>query len=155
MSNDSRLIKTSSDDLTYQIVGCGMAVHRRLGSGLREDSYQRGLEVEFTSKAVPFQAQVLLKVLDHEKDNEFIGYYIPDFIVADQVIVEIKAFSGIDNSHIAQVFGYLAVTGLEVGLILNFGTRSMQTRRIFPPKNVSTHIVNRQWLFVPDWMKKE
>ena len=84
-----------------------------------------------------------------------LGYYIPDFIVDDQVIVEIKALGGINNSHIAQVIGYLAVTGLKLGLLLNFGTRSLQQRRIFPPTNITQHTVNRQWLFIPDWMKSE
>ena len=50
---------------------------------------------------------------------------------------------------------YLAVTGCPVGLLLNFGTRSLQKRRIFPPKNISEHTVNRQWLFGPDWLKAE
>ena len=82
-----------------------------------------------------------------------IGYYIPDFIVAERVVVEIKALNGIDNSHVAQVIGYLAVTVCPVGLLINFGARSLQYRRIFPPKSIAEHHINRQWLFVPDWLK--
>lgn len=63
--------------------------------------------------------------------------------------------AGLDNSHVAQVIGYLAVAGCQVGLLINFGTRSLQWRRILPPKNITEHRVNRQWLFVPDWLKQE
>jgi len=68
-------------------------------------------------------------------------------------VVEIKALKGIDNSHIAQVIGYLAVTGCSVGLLINFGERSLVHRRILPPRNLQEHRINRQWLFVPDWLK--
>jgi GxxExxY protein len=96
-----------------------------------------------------------IEVYDTSQKRELIGYYIPDFIVDGRVIVEIKALSGLDNSHVAQVIGYLAVTACPVGLLLNFGVRSLQWRRIFPPKNITEHQVNRQWLWVPDWLKKE
>ncbi len=68
-------------------------------------------------------------------------------------MVEIKALSGLDNSHIAQVIGYPAVTQCEVGLLINFGGRSLQWRRILPPKTIAEHQVNRQWLFVPEWLR--
>jgi hypothetical protein len=84
-----------------------------------------------------------------------IGYYIPDFIVEDKVVVEIKALRGLDNSHLAQVIGYLAVGKYPIGLLINFGLRSLQYKRILPPKNVTEHRVNRQWLFVPDWLKPD
>jgi GxxExxY protein len=132
-----------------------MTVHRKLGAGLSENSYQRALEAEFAQQNISFQSQRLLEVRDQENNDMLLGYYIPDFIVDDQVIVEIKALGGINNSHIAQVIGYLAVTGLKLGLLLNFGTRSLQQRRIFPPTNITQHTVNRQWLFIPDWMKSE
>jgi len=131
-----------------------MAVHRKLGSGLRENSYQRDLEVEFSNQNISFQSQLMLEVRDKERNDVLIGYYIPDFIVDQKVVVEIKALRGIDNSHVAQLIGYLAVTGLNVGLILNFGTKSLQKRRIFPPSNIREHTLNRQWLFIPDWLKK-
>lgn len=151
----SKLVKTPYDDLTYQIIGCGMAVHRKRGPGCREDTYQRDLEVHFTESGLAYVAQKNIEVYDSANGHVLIGYYIPDFIVEDTVVVEIKALSGLDNSHVAQVIGYLAVTGCSVGLLLNFGTRSLQWRRIFPPKNITEHRVNRQWLFVPDWLRAE
>ena len=84
-----------------------------------------------------------------------VGYYVPDFIVGEQVVVEIKALSGMDSTHVAQAIGYLAVTGCPAALWLRFGTRSLQWRRIFPPKNTGEHRVNRRWLFVPDWLGRE
>jgi hypothetical protein len=71
------------------------------------------------------------------------------------LVVEIKALKGIDNSHLAQVIGYLAVTGFQMGLLINFGERSLNYRRILPPKDIAEHHVNRQWLFVPGWLKTD
>jgi GxxExxY protein len=87
--------------------------------------------------------------------RKLIGYDIPDFVVENRIIVEIKALPGLDDSHIAQVIGYLAVSGCEAGLLINFGQRSMEWQRVLPPKKVQEHKVNRQWLFVPDWLRGE
>ncbi|MBC7260719.1 MAG: GxxExxY protein, partial [Chloroflexi bacterium] len=146
----SKRIQMPYDELTYQIIGCAMAVHRRLGPGYREDTYQRDLEVELAQKGLPFLSQKLVEVYDTAQNGVLIGYYIPDFIVAEQVVVEIKALPGLDNSHMAQVIAYLTVTGCQVGLLMNFGTRSLQFRRILPPTKISEHKVNRRWLWVPD-----
>ena len=147
-----KLVKTPYDDLTYRIIGSAMAVHCAQGAGKRESDYQRALEAQFAKDGLAFVAEKNIEVY-HE--DRLIGLYIPDFIVEDTVVVEIKALSGLDNSHIAQVIAYLAVTGCPVGLLLNFGARSLQRRRIFPPKNILEHTVNRQWLFVPDWLNAE
>lgn len=151
--SESKLVNTPYDDLTFKVIGCAMAVHRKLGPGLREDTYQRDLEVHFAEAGIAFEAQKLYEVHDGLGGGQLIGYYIPDFVVEQKVIVEIKALKGLDNSHQAQVIGYLAVSGCPVGLLINFGLRSLQNKRIFPPKGVSDHQANRQWLFVPDWLK--
>jgi len=150
-----KLVKTPYDETTYKIIGYAMAVHRKRGPGYREDTYQRDLEVHFTGSDLAYVAQKNIEVYDSKNGDVLVGYYIPDFIVEEKVVVEIKALSGLDNSHIAQVIAYLAVTDCPIGLLLNFGTRSLQKRRIFPPKKVTEHTVNRQWLFVPDWLKAE
>jgi len=150
-----KFIETPYDHLTYRIIGCAMAVHRRRGPGYREDTYQRDLEVHFAENGLAYVAQKNIEVYDSENGDVLVGYYIPDFIVEEKVVVEIKALRGLDNSHIAQVIAYLAVTGCPIGLLLNFGTRSLQKRRIFPPRDAVEHRVNRQWLFVPDWLKVE
>jgi GxxExxY protein len=152
---ESKLISTEYDDLTFKIIGCAMAVHRKLGLGLRENTYQRDLEVNISEAGLAFEPQKLYEVHDSLGGGQLIGYYIPDFVVEQKIIVEIKALGGLDNRHLAQVIGYLAVTRCPIGLLINFGLRNLQQRRVLPPKNVKEHIVNRQWLFVPVWLKDE
>jgi GxxExxY protein len=153
MEKQSKLIKTPFDDLTYAVIGCAMASHSHLGRGLRENSYQRDLECRLAEKQVPFEAQKLYEVLGGTNHDTFIGYYIPDFVVADQVVVEIKALPGLGNDHTAQVIGYLAVTGCPLGLLINFGERRLRYHRILPPLKIQEHQANHFWLFVPDWLK--
>ena len=155
MSTISKRVKTPYDDLTYKIIGCAMAVHRKLGPGYRENTYQRDLAVHLTEARLAFESQKLCEVYDSLNGDQLLGYYIPDFVVEDSTVVEIKALKGLDNSHLAQVIGYLAVTGCPIGLLINFGERSLRYRRIFPPAKITDHHVNRQWLFVPDWLKPE
>jgi GxxExxY protein len=149
---ERRLVQTPQDDLTYQIIGRAMAVHRSLGPGLREDTYQRALEASLTAAGLAFESQKLLEVFDAGTTGALVGYYIPDLIVGDSVIVELKALDGISNSHTAQAICYLAVTGCPVALLVNFGRRSLEWRRVFPPADIARHRPNRQWLFVPDWL---
>jgi GxxExxY protein len=148
----SKRYVTPYDEITFKIIGCAMAVHRKLGPGLREDSYQRDLEAHLQEQQLPFESQNPYEVYDPVDHETLIGYYIPDFVVAERVVIEIKALRGLDNSHLAQIIGYLALTGCPLGLLINFGERSLKFRRILPPKNIVEHQVNRQWLFVPDWL---
>ena len=74
----SGVVRTPYDDLTYKIIGCAMAVHRGLGSGLREDTYQRDLEVHLAEAGLAFEAQKLFEVYDSLGGGQLIGYYIPD-----------------------------------------------------------------------------
>ena len=151
----TKYILTPYDELTYQITGCAMEVHRELGPGLRENSYQRALANKLSEAHLSFDQQRLFEVYEDAKQQRQVGYYIPDFVVEGKIIVEIKAVRGLDNGHIAQVIGYLAVSGCPIGLLINFGERSLRHRRILPPKNVAEVLINRQWLFVPDWLKNE
>jgi GxxExxY protein len=153
MSQPGNKIQTPFDDLTYRIIGCAMAVHRALGPSLREDSYQRALQLSLQEAGLGFEPQKLFAVYSAPDEQDLAGYYIPDFVVEGKIIVEIKALRNVDNSHLAQVIGYLAVTGCPIGLLINFGERSLRYRRIFPPQKSIEHLVNRQWLFVPDWLK--
>jgi GxxExxY protein len=136
--------------LTYQINGAAMAVHRRMASGHKEQVYQHALEHELTRHGLSFEPQKNIEVYD---EGVLVGLYILDFLVEGGVVVEIKALSGLDNSHVAQVIAYLTATGCPVGLLINFGERSLRFRRILPPHRLMEHRINRQWLFVPDWLK--
>ena len=148
----SKLVKAPHEDITYRIVGAAMAVHRRIGPGQKEVVYQRALEGEFEKVGLAFEAQKNLEVYDEER---LVGYYIPDFIVEAQVIVEIKAFATLHQKYLGQVITYLNHTGLAIGLLINFGERSLRPRRIFPSPQAAEFRVNHQWLFVPNWLKAE
>lgn len=148
-----RAVTTPLDAISYQIIGAAMAVHRQRGPGFRENTYQRDMELQLARAGIEFEAQKTLEVYDSTQEGVLVGYYIPDFIAAIQVVVELKALKGMNASHEAQVIGYLAVTKCPLGLLINFGARSLQWKRIFPPRNVTEHQVNRHWLFVPDWLK--
>lgn len=140
------------EDLTYQINGAAMAVHRRIGPGQKEDVYQRALGVEFEKVPLSFEAQKNLEVYD---EGRLVGFYIPDFIVEGKVIVEIKAFATLHQKYLGQVITYLNHTGLAIGLLINFGERSVRPRRVFPSPQATEFRVNYQWLFIPDWLKAE
>lgn len=155
MSKGEKKVVTPHDDLTYRIIGCAMKIHRDLGPSLRENSYQRALGFALSDAGLSFEAQKLYSVFADPEEQRLIGYYIPDFLVDEKVILEIKALRGLNNSHLAQVIGYLAVSGCSVGLLINFGERSLRYRRILPPQKLTEHRVNRQWLFVPDWLKPD
>ena len=146
----SKRVTTPYDDITYAVLGCAMGVHREQGPGKRENTYQRSMEARMTAAGVAYVAQKVLEVYDQDV---MVGYYIPDFVVEDVVIIEIKALSWLDNSHLRQIIGYMAVTGCPVGLLINFGRRSLEYRRIFPPKDITEHRISKQWLYVPDWLK--
>jgi GxxExxY protein len=94
MTTPSKLIKTPYDALTYKIIGCAMASHSKLGPGYRENTYQRDLAIHFTEAGLSFEAQKLYEVYDSLDGGQLIGYYIPDFVVEQQIIVEIKALKG-------------------------------------------------------------
>ena len=139
--------KAPHSDLTYKIIGAAMAVHRKLGPGYGEKIYHKNLEQEFQQRGIAFESPKRVKVYD---ESVFVGFYILDLLVEGKVVVEIKALSQIDNSHVAQVITYLTATKSPVGLLLNFGERSLAYQRILPPKKVAEHRINRQWLFVPE-----
>jgi GxxExxY protein len=149
----SRLIRTPLDELTYQIIGCAMAVHGRRGPGFREEVYQADMEEHLKAKGFAVAAEQPIEVYDTNRRDVLLGFYIPDLVVEGKVVVELKALFGLDDSHVAQVIGYLAITGCEVGLLINFGKNKLQFKRILPPKDAQEHHLNRQWLWVPDWLR--
>lgn len=112
----SKLKSTPYDAIIYKITGCAMAVHQELGPVLQEDSYQRALANKLTDAGLSFEQQKLYEVYEGQEQKRLVGYYIPDFVVEESIIVDIKALHGLDNIHLAQIIGYLAVSGFQVGL---------------------------------------
>lgn len=110
-------------DLTYAIIGAAMEVNRVLGPGFLESVYQTALAHELELRGIPFHEQVRLQV--GYKDI-IAGEYRADFIAEDKVIIEIKAVSELTEIHEAQLINYLKGTGYRVGLLINFGSSSLE-----------------------------
>lgn len=120
--------------LTYAVIGEAMSVHNKLGPGLKEAAYQKALSVEMEAAGLSFEAERPVEVL---LDGTTVGLLYLDHLFEGQLVVEEKAFSHLlTNEEVAQVITYLCATGLQVGLLLNFGRRRLEYKRIFPPKNV-------------------
>jgi len=114
-------------ELTFAVIGAAMEVHRILGPGFLEAVYQVALERELTLRGIPFEKQVRLPV---SYKDVLIGEYIADFIIDKKFTVEIKAVSNFHSQHQAQALHYLAATGCRLALLLNFGTGSLEHRRV-------------------------
>ncbi len=122
-------------DITYRIIGCAMRVHTRLGPGLKERHYQRALTAEMVKDGLYVSEEHAVEVYDGET---WIGRLYLDQLVEECVVVEVEAFAHmLTDEQVAQVITYLAATGLKVGLLLNFGRKRLERRRILVPKDVN------------------
>ena len=117
--------------LTEQVVGCAMRVHGNLGNGFPEVIYQRALAVEFEVSGVVFSREKEQPV--YYRDVR-IGSRIVDFLVQDSLLIELKAASELTDSNFSQIINYLTAFRLEVGLLINFGQKSLQYRRFIKTK---------------------
>lgn len=108
----------SDDPVTRSVIGAAIAVHRALGPGLLESAYQACLAHELTKRAVPNQREVQLPVV-YDGVRIDCGYRI-DFLVADEVVVEVKCVQAVTEIHLAQLLTYLRLSGRERGLLINF-----------------------------------
>jgi GxxExxY protein len=117
-------------ELTAEIIGCAMEVHRVLGNGFQEVIYQRALEIEMLSQGLDFTREHEMKIYYKGVD---IGTRRLDFFVEEKVMVEIKDVIALEDVHLAQAINYLEAYGLAVGLLLNFGSRSLQYKRVTKP----------------------
>ncbi len=114
-------------DVTGQILGAAFEVHNALGYGFLEKVYENALVVELGLRGVAVEQQQPFTV---RCKGEPVGDYFCDLLVAGRVIVEVKAAAQIVNEHIAQTLNYLRATGLEVGLVLNFGRTRLEYKRL-------------------------
>ena len=105
-----------------------MSVHSELGSGFLEKVYQEALALEFKDNNIPFKREAELII--SYKGRKLQQHYFADFICYDDIIIEIKAVSELNDNHRSQVFNYLKATGLSMGLLINFGERSVRVERI-------------------------
>ena len=115
------------DKKTYAIIGAALEVHKELGSGFLEAVYQEALEREFTYQEISYKSQHPVRI--EYKGKPLKKTYEPDFICYDDVIVEIKALDKLSGVEQAQIINYLKATGLKIGLLINFGSQSLEHKR--------------------------
>ncbi|TPD65672.1 GxxExxY protein [Flavobacterium microcysteis] len=112
---------------TYKIIGICMEVHRNLGPGLLEIIYKDALEIELKANNIPFERekefliQYKGKILPHK--------FYADFIINEDIVLEVKAIKEFSNEHIAQILNYMKLSDSEIGLLVNFQTKSLQYKR--------------------------
>ena len=128
-------VQTPYDELTYRIIGLAMAMHNELGPGFSEEIYQRAMMVGMTEEIIAFDREFVVEVVFRDQT---IGKFELDFVAERKVILELKAVSALAPVHEQQVIAYLTASGLEVGLLINFGAARLEYKRIFPPKAVQS-----------------
>lgn len=112
---------------TYKIIGAAMEVHKELGCGFLEAVYHEALGREFESQEIPFSSQPIVEI--KYKGKPLGKKYQPDFICYGEVIIEIKAISGLSGLEEAQLINYLKASELKIGLLFNFGAKSLEHKR--------------------------
>ena len=112
--------------LTKRIIGCAMKVHRALGPGFLESVYAKALTHELSKAGLEVECQRAVRVM---YDGVVVGDFVADMLIAGSVIVEIKAVRELAQTHELQLVNYLTATGIEIGLLLNFGAAGLQVKR--------------------------
>jgi len=115
-------------ELTHKIIGCAMKVHSALGSGFQEIIYQRALAIEMEKQGLFFAREMEMPIF---YDDTNIGTRRVDFFVDNCIMVELKALTEIDDVHIAQTMNYCQTYNLPIGLLINFGAKSLSFKRIY------------------------
>ena|SRR5436190_8379368 len=115
------------EEITYKIIACAMEVHKKLGAGYPEYIYHRALIIEFKLQCVVFEDEFEIKIY---YKGEQVGIRRVDFLVEKIVPVEIKAASELSDINIAQAKNYVEASGIEIGLLINFGAASLQFKRM-------------------------
>ena len=108
-------------ELTAKVIGCAMKVHQKMRSGYPEQIYHRCLIIEFSKEAIYY-------------DETLVGKRRADFLIENKVVLEIKAMAELTDAHLAQALNYLEGMNLEIGLLLNFGSKSLEIKRIINNK---------------------
>jgi GxxExxY protein len=120
------------DPITYRIIGCAMKVHSTLGNGFQEIIYQRALEIELKNSGLSFKKELEMPIFYLE---ERIGMRRVDFLIENSIMLELKALTKMEDVHLAQGLNYLVAFKVDKGLLINFGSKSLEVKRLRHPKN--------------------
>lgn len=133
------------EELTGKIIGCAMKVHSVLGNGFQEIIYQRALAIEMTLAGLNFEMEKEMKI--YYRGHQ-VGTRRSDFFVEEKIMVEIKAKSNLDDVNLNQAMNYLEAYNMEIGLLINFGAKSLQFKRVHNNKiieeSMKTNQVNQE-----------
>ena len=127
--------KYKYSELTSKVIGCAIEVHKYLGNGFQEVIYQRALEIEFRLQNINTQREFVMPLF---YKGEEIGTRRVDFFVEEKIMLEIKAVIQLEDVHLAQAINYLEAYNLEVGLLINFGGKSLDFKRVMN-KNIKVN----------------
>jgi GxxExxY protein len=114
-------------ELTGKIIGCAIEVHKNLGNGFQEVVYQRALAIEFGLQGMSFEREKEMPLMYKSRD---IGTRRVDFFVEELIMVELKAVIQLEDVHLAQAINYLEAYHMEIGLLINFGSRKLDFKRV-------------------------
>ena len=115
------------EDITKQIIAAAMQVHSTLGNGFQEVIYQRALEIEMQLYSLKFSREMEMPIFYRDQQ---IGSRRVDFFVEEKVMVELKAIIKLEDVHLAQAINYLEAYKMEIGLLINFGSKSLEFKRV-------------------------
>lgn len=124
------------EELTHKIIGCAIKVHSTLGNGFQEVIYQRALAIEMEKQGLGFKREMEMSIFYEGVD---IGTRRVDFFVEDCVMVELKALTKLEDVHLAQAMNYCQAYNLPIGLLINFGSKSLEFKRVYNvnhPENI-------------------
>lgn len=119
------------NDCTSKVIGCAMRVHSTLGNGFQEVIYQRALEIEMSLADLGFMREMEMPIFYRDQQ---IGTRRVDFYVEDEIMVELKAIIELEDVHLAQAINYLEAYNMKTGLLINFGSKSLQFKRLINKK---------------------
>ncbi|MGW8123583.1 GxxExxY protein [Roseivirga echinicomitans] len=116
------------EQLTHKIIGCAMTVHSTLGNGFQEVIYQRAMMIEMQKQGLGYQREMEMSIF---YDGQDIGTRRVDFFVEDTIMLELKAIIKLEEVHLAQAMNYCQAYNLPIGLLINFGAKSLEFKRVY------------------------
>ena len=115
------------EETSFAVIGAAQKVHGTLGPGFPEAVYHKAMRLELAKSKIPFESE---KAYEVAYEGVTCGEFRADIVVNGAVVAELKALSALNGDHLAQVLAYLKASGLDVGLLLNFGRQSLEVKRV-------------------------